>query len=73
MTPATRAVAAAIEHRPDVAVLDLNSAVCGEGYRSQINGAELYADRVHFSRQGSELVWTWLAPEIVTAWGFRDA
>ena len=50
-----------------VAVLDLNSAVCGEGYRSQINGAELYADRVHFSRQGSELVWTWLAPEIVTA------
>ena len=56
-----------------VAVLDLNSAVCGEGYRSQINGAELYADRVHFSRQGSELVWTWLAPEIVTAWGFRDA
>ena len=47
--------------------------MCGEGYRSQINGAELYADRVHFSRQGSELVWTWLAPEIVTAWGFRDA
>lgn len=56
-----------------VAVLDLNSAVCAQGYRAQINGADLYADRVHFSRQGAQLVWTWLAPEITTAWNFRDA
>lgn len=56
-----------------VAVLDLNSAVCAQGYRAQINGAELYADRVHFSRQGAQLVWTWLAPEITMAWNFRDA
>jgi len=58
----------------DVTVLDLNSVVCPDGrYRPVINGAELYSDRIHFSRQGSELVWTWLAPQVVTAWSFRDA
>lgn len=56
-----------------VAVLDLNSALCSQGYRARIHGAELYSDRVHFSRQGSQLVWTWLAPEVLTAWSFRDA
>lgn len=56
-----------------VAALDLNGAVCGAGYRPEINGATLYSDRVHFSREGAALVWTWLAPQVVTAWGFRDA
>lgn len=56
-----------------VAVLDLNSALCGErGYQPVINGAELYSDRIHFSRQGAQLVWTWLAPQVLTAWGFRS-
>lgn len=56
-----------------VAVLDLNSALCGaEGYQPVINGAELYSDRVHFSRQGAQLVWTWLAPQVVAAWAFRE-
>ncbi len=58
----------------DVTVLDLNGALCPDGdYRPVINGAELYSDRVHFSRQGAELVWTWLAPQILTAWSFREA
>lgn len=56
----------------DVTVLDLNTALCGEGYREEINGALLYSDRVHLSRQGSRLVWTWLAPQIVTAWRLRE-
>ncbi|QBF47083.1 acyltransferase family protein [Janibacter limosus] len=56
-----------------VAVLDLNGVLCANGYRANINGAEVYVDRVHFARQGAQLVWTWLAPEIVTAWNFRDA
>lgn len=56
----------------DVALLDLNGAVCGEeGYRPVINGAQLYSDRIHFSRQGAQLVWTWLAPQVVAAWNFR--
>ncbi len=57
----------------DVAVLDLNGALCADGYRPVINGAELYSDRVHFSRQGSQLVWTWLAPQVLTAWEFRQS
>lgn len=58
----------------DTAVLDLNGAVCGEGgYQPVINGAELYSDRIHFSRQGAQLVWTWLAPQVLTAWSFRHA
>nr|WP_257909617.1 hypothetical protein [Janibacter limosus] len=56
-----------------VAVLDLNGVLCANGYRANINGAEVYVDRVHFARQGAQLVWTRLAPEIVTAWNFRDA
>lgn len=62
------------KHGPvSVAVLDLNSALCAQGYKPDINGAVLYADRVHFSRQGAQLVWTWLAPEVLTGWAFRDA
>ncbi|WP_068265809.1 acyltransferase family protein [Janibacter limosus] len=62
------------QHGPvSVAVLDLNSALCSQGYRDTIHGAQVYADRVHFSRQGAQLVWTWLAPEILTGWAFRDA
>lgn len=54
-----------------VALLDLNGALCGEGgYRPVINGAELYSDRIHFSREGAQLVWTWLAPQVVAAWRF---
>lgn len=58
----------------DTAVLDLNGALCGEeGYQPVINGATLYSDRIHFSRQGAQLVWTWLAPQVLTAWNFRHA
>ncbi|WP_435202288.1 acyltransferase family protein [Janibacter sp. GS2] len=55
-----------------VTVLDLNGAVCGDGYRPVINGARLYSDRIHFSREGARLVWTWLAPQVITAWNLRE-
>lgn len=55
-----------------VAVLDLDAALCSEGYRAIINGAEIYSDRLHYSNEGARLVWTWLAPQVVAAWQFAQ-
>lgn len=55
-----------------VAVLDLDAALCSEGYRATINGAEIYSDRLHYSNEGARLVWTWLAPQVVAAWQFAQ-
>lgn len=58
----------ASRHRAEgVRVLDLNAQLCPDGYRASINGTQIYKDGVHFTPAGAQLVWTWLAPELVAA------
>lgn len=55
------------QHRGEgVRLLDIDAQLCGRGYRPEINGATLYQDGIHFTRPGAGLVWTWLAPSIVS-------
>lgn len=50
-----------------VDVVDLYGALnCDVGYVPAINGIELYSDAFHFSTPASAMVWSWLAPSIVS-------
>jgi hypothetical protein len=50
---------------PDVSVVDLHGEVCPDGkYAAKIDGREVRSDGVHFAKQGTRLVWDWLAPII---------
>ena len=57
-------------HQGDVSVLDLSAQLCPAGeYRRTINGARVYKDSIHFSQPGAELIWSWLAPQVVRVEG----
>ena len=57
-------------HQGDVSVLDLSGQLCPAGeYRRTINGARVYKDSIHFSQPGAELIWSWLAPQVVRVEG----
>lgn len=48
----------------DVPVLDLYSAMgCEDGFKPKRSGFELYLDEMHFTPEGSAMVWSWLAPK----------
>lgn len=49
----------------EVEVIDHYAAMgCADGYRARINGVNVYKDRLHYTREGAAMVWTWLAPVI---------
>src|SRR5699024_5161861 len=52
----------------DVPVIDLYQQLCADGYRPRIHGIKLYDDSVHFGTQASPMIWTWLAPQIRSAY-----
>ncbi|WP_018155766.1 acyltransferase family protein [Demetria terragena] len=54
-----------------VEIIDLNKALCGNGFRGDINGVRMYTDGVHFSEPGAALTWTWLMPTSVRVWEQR--
>lgn len=44
--------------------LDLWQPMCAHGFDPVMHGVQFYHDTVHFSPEGAEMVWTWLAPQI---------
>lgn len=59
---AIRAAARSVEFR--VYVLDLHSFLCSEGYTDTKDGTALRTDGLHFTPEGSRLIWTWMKREI---------
>lgn len=45
-------------------MIDQNSFLCGDGYHDGINGAPLYEDYLHVTKDSGPQVWSWLAPRV---------
>ncbi len=52
-------------HKSLVRVLDLHGLVCPTGtYQEEVNGVKVLRDGVHFTSEGADMVWKWLAPQL---------
>ena len=47
-----------------VRVLDLHSFLCASGYTETLEGVTLRTDGLHFTAEGSRLIWAWMKREI---------
>jgi peptidoglycan/LPS O-acetylase OafA/YrhL len=55
----------ATRHAPAVDLIDLAEFVCPHGvYRRDIDRKRFQRDGAHFTRDGAEMVWDWLAPQV---------
>lgn len=59
---AARAAARAVGF--PVRILDLNEFLCADGYTESRDGVVLRTDGLHFTAEGSRLIWTWIKREI---------
>lgn len=50
--------------REDVPVIDQYRLLCSQGYRTRINGTELYGDGMHYTKDSAAIFWSWLAPQL---------
>lgn len=49
-----------------VTILDLAGFVCpGGNYRGSLNGIQLHKDGSHFTKGAAEIIWDWLAPQLL--------
>lgn len=53
----------------DVALIDLYAFVCPNGYEETKDGVMLRSDGLHFSEDGTTLVWRWLEAQIASLGG----
>jgi len=67
----TNAVLTSWAHRHDAPTIDLYGQLCRHGYVPKVHDVELYDDGEHFSLAASVMIWTWLAPQIRTAYAAR--
>lgn len=53
----------------DVALLDLDDAVCGDGRDGvEIDGVPVYSDFLHFSPEATPMVWKWVLGRLAQEW-----
>ncbi len=56
----------AARHAGQVTLIDLFGFLCGGGYTDQIYGVDpLRTDGLHFTPEGVQMIWRWLAPQLV--------
>jgi hypothetical protein len=56
----------AAAHAPAVVLADLYGYLCSGGYTDQLGGVDpLHTDGLHFTEEGVQMVWRWLAPQLV--------
>lgn len=61
-------VARFVAENPDVALIDLHQAQCGNGFQEKMNGIPVYNDFLHFSPEFTPMLWTWLLGQISQSW-----
>ena len=49
---------------PSVHLLDLHGFLCAHGYSETMGGVTLRTDGLHFTPEGAQLIWAWLAPQL---------
>ena len=60
---AARAAAASVGFHVDV--IDPGPYLCPNGYQDSLEGVQLRVDGLHFTTEGSRVVWRWLGPRLV--------
>lgn len=60
-----------VDGRDDAQLIDLDGALCSDGFQREINGQPLYGDIVHFSPRATPMLWTWLTGQISRNWETR--
>lgn len=60
-----------VEGRDDAQLIDLDGALCSDGFQREVNGQPLYGDIVHFSPRSTPMLWTWLTGQISRGWEAR--
>lgn len=48
----------------DVAVVDLNDALCSDGYQDTIDGIQVFNDYLHFSPEATPMIWNYVLGEV---------
>ncbi|MDQ1307052.1 MAG: hypothetical protein QG671_2884 [Actinomycetota bacterium] len=61
---AARAAAASVGFHVDV--IDPGPYLCPNGYQDSLEGVQLRVDGLHFTTEGSRVVWRWLGPRLVS-------
>lgn len=56
----------------DVALLDLDGALCADGPREQVGGQTVYGDDLHFSEEITPTVWRWLLGQVSQEYAARE-
>lgn len=51
-------------HPDDVRVVDLDGALCADGYPEELHGVQVYNDFLHFSPEVTPMLWKWLLGQV---------
>lgn len=60
-----------VEGTEGAALIDLDEALCSDGFQREVNGEPLYGDIVHFSPRSAPMLWTWLTGRVSSNWEER--
>ena len=60
---AARSAAASVGFKVDV--IDPGEYLCANGYQDSMDGVQLRIDGLHFTAEGSRVLWRWLGPRLV--------
>lgn len=60
------------EHPTDVEVVDLDGALCADGYPETIHGLPVYNDFLHFSPEATPMLWKWILGQVSDNYATRD-
>lgn len=59
------------QHPDDVRVVDLDGALCSDGYPETLHGVQVYNDFLHFSPEVTPMLWKWLLGQVSTNYADR--
>lgn len=62
----------AAKHPEDVEVVDLEGALCADGYPETIQGLPVYNDFLHFSPEATPMLWKWILGQVSDNYATRD-
>ncbi|MGO1165608.1 MAG: acyltransferase family protein [Janibacter sp.] len=60
------------KHPTDVEVVDLDGALCADGYPETIHGLPVYNDFLHFSPEATPMLWKWVLGQVSDNYATRD-
>lgn len=57
---------------PDVEIVDIHEALCGDGFTESVAGVPLYNDYLHFSPEATPMLWRWILGQVSEGYAARE-